>query len=64
MLVSSALISSALLPTEVTSLIDQVRNVTNQILVTAGMRGILIGVALGTIAISVRLLIGLDRPYS
>jgi len=31
---------------------------------TAGVRGILIGVALGTIATALRLLIGLDRPYS
>lgn len=30
----------------------------------AGVRGILIGVALGTIATGVRLLVGLDRPYS
>ena len=31
---------------------------------TAGMRGIIIGVALGTIATGVRVLMGLDRPYS
>jgi hypothetical protein len=31
---------------------------------TAGIRGILIGVALGTLATALRLLIGLDRPYS
>ena len=30
----------------------------------AGIRGIMIGVALGTIATGLRLLIGLDRPYS
>lgn len=30
----------------------------------AGVRGILLGVALGTIATGVRLLVGLDRPYS
>lgn len=30
----------------------------------AGMRGIVLGVALGTIATGVRLLVGLDRPYS
>jgi len=30
----------------------------------AGVRGILIGVALGTIATGLRLLVGLDRPYS
>ena len=31
---------------------------------TAGVRGILLGVALGTIATALRLLIGWDRPYS
>jgi hypothetical protein len=31
---------------------------------TAGVRGILLGVALGTIATGLRLLIGIDRPYS
>lgn len=31
---------------------------------TAGVRGILLGVALGTIATGLRLLIGMDRPYS
>jgi hypothetical protein len=31
---------------------------------TAGVRGILIGVALGTIATALRLLVGMDRPYS
>jgi hypothetical protein len=30
----------------------------------AGVRGILLGVALGTIATGLRLLVGLDRPYS
>ena len=30
----------------------------------AGVRGILLGVALGTLATGLRLLIGLDRPYS
>ncbi len=30
----------------------------------AGVRGILLGVALGTIATGLRLLIGMDRPYS
>jgi hypothetical protein len=30
----------------------------------AGVRGILMGVALGTIATGLRLLVGLDRPYS
>jgi len=31
--------------------------------VTAGARGLLLGIALGTIAIGIRILIGKDRPY-
>ena len=31
---------------------------------TAGVRGILLGVALGTIATGLRLIMGMDRPYS
>ncbi|MCL4394491.1 MAG: hypothetical protein M1482_06780 [Chloroflexi bacterium] len=31
---------------------------------TAGMRGILLGVALGATATALRLIVGLDRPYS
>jgi hypothetical protein len=64
MLASNALISSTLLPEQITTSIEQVRITINGILVASGIRGILIGVALGTITISLRLLIGLDRPYS
>jgi hypothetical protein len=32
--------------------------------VTAGVRGFLLGVALATIILSIRLLAGLERPYS
>lgn len=34
-----------------------------QVLGTAGLRGIILGVALGTIATGLRLLLGQDRPY-
>jgi hypothetical protein len=35
----------------------------NQLLSSAGARGILLGVALGTIATGLRILLGADRPY-
>jgi hypothetical protein len=39
------------------------RALISQIPVTAGARGLLFGVALGTIATGLRILIGTDRPY-
>jgi hypothetical protein len=39
------------------------RSMLAQIPVTAGARGLLFGVALGTIATGLRILIGTDRPY-
>lgn len=39
------------------------RAIFSQIPVTAGARGLLFGVALGTIATGLRILIGTDRPY-
>ena len=64
MLLSDALISSSLLPTEVVSLLEGLRSTISDIFVSAGMRGILIGVALGTVTLGLRLLVGLERPYS
>jgi hypothetical protein len=64
MLLSDALITSPWLPDEVVSLLEGLRNTINAVFVTAGMRGILIGVALGTVTLSLRLLVGIERPYS
>ncbi len=36
----------------------------SQILASAGARGLLIGVGIGTVATGIRILIGADRPYS
>lgn len=40
-----------------------IRNVVSHGLASGGARGILIGVALGTIATGLRILMGVDRPY-
>jgi hypothetical protein len=42
---------------------DMVRPVISGILATGGARGILIGVALGTLTTGLRILFGADRPY-
>jgi hypothetical protein len=42
---------------------DGVRSLLVQIPAVGGARGILLGVALGTIATGLRILMGADRPY-
>ncbi|MCB0036573.1 MAG: hypothetical protein KDE51_21220 [Anaerolineales bacterium] len=42
----------------------EIRYWLEAIVVTAGMRGILIGVALGSVMIAIRLLLGIDQPYN
>jgi hypothetical protein len=42
---------------------DTVRPFISNILATGGARGILIGVALGTLTTGLRILFGVDRPY-
>jgi hypothetical protein len=46
-----------------TGLGQTIRNFVSHGLASAGARGILIGVALGTIATGLRVLMGVDRPY-
>lgn len=58
------LVSQSAWPAALTDVLSPVRRVVDVVLVTAGMRGLLLGVALGAITLSVRLLAGLERPYS
>lgn len=62
-LATGALVSSGLLPANVRTGLQTMRNLLDGIVVTAGMRGLLIGIALGTITLSLRLLFGVERPY-
>jgi hypothetical protein len=58
------LIASATLPFgEVRALSDFVRPWFQHVLALGGMRGLLIGVALGTLVTGLRVLLGADRPY-
>ena len=63
-LLSNALIVSPLLPSGVSTLLQQLRDFIQNIIVTSGVRGILLGIALGAITLSIRLLLGLERPYT
>ena len=46
-----------------TNPVTGLRNWISQVLAVAGARGILLGIALGTIATGLRVMIGTDRPY-
>jgi hypothetical protein len=52
------------LPGILSDVFGSIADVIALIFVNAGMRGILIGVALGTITLSVRLLTGSEQPYN
>ena len=63
-LFSGVIVRTTLLPTPIRDLFGQIQAVINNIIVVAGMRGLLIGIALGVITLSLRLLLGLDQPYN
>ncbi len=63
-LVGNALSASALPPENVSRIIRQGRHIIQNIIVLAGVRGLLLGIALGAILLSIRILIGLERPYN
>lgn len=58
------LLTQTPLPRALATTLLPVREWMNAILVMAGTRGLLLGIALGVIVLSVRLLVGLERPYS
>jgi hypothetical protein len=57
------LLASTALPSFLSSILEPIGDLINRVFVSAGMRGILIGVALGAIVVALRLLTGLERPY-
>ncbi len=64
MLLGQALLVSSLLPTTLRQPVSQIYEFVQNVVVTAGIRGLLIGVALGTLLLSLRLLLGVERPYN
>ena len=44
-------------------LLDPIRQLFDILVVAAGVRGILLGVALGSFLVALRLLLGIDQPY-
>jgi hypothetical protein len=57
------LLGTASVPGIEIPLLSDVSGWISRVVATAGARGILFGVALGTIATGLRILIGADRPY-
>lgn len=58
------LIGTIPLPAPVGTWLTPLREWWMSVLATAGIRGFLIGVGLGTLLVGVRVLVGVDRPYS
>lgn len=58
------LLSQSPLPAVLSDILAPIHSFISNVLVLAGMRGLLLGIALGTITLSLRLLAGLERPYS
>ncbi|KAA3660787.1 MAG: hypothetical protein DWQ04_18415 [Chloroflexi bacterium] len=63
-LLANVLTVLTLVPAPVRDIVEQFRRLLEEVVVTAGMRGILLGIALGTITLSIRLLLGMERPYN
>jgi len=57
------LIGRAALPSSISGLFSPIVSFLEDVVASAGMRGILIGIALGIITIGIRLLVGLERPF-
>lgn len=51
-------------PTAVSVFMTRLSLIINEVVVYSGVRGLLIGIALGAIMLSIRLLLGIERPYN
>ncbi len=63
-LFSNVFMATTLVPPAIRNIFMQIQAIINDIIVIAGVRGLLIGIALGTITLSVRVLLGFDQPYN
>ena len=58
------LLGMVALPAGIADAIRQIYSLLNELIIRSGMRAILLGVALGTLTLALRLIIGAERPYS
>ena len=64
LLLSNALLATDLLPENFVSIVTQVQDAIQNVIVISGVRGLILGIALGTILLSIRILLGMERPYN
>jgi hypothetical protein len=62
--VADVLLVTSWVPPQISEWFIRIQDIIRSVIVVAGVRGLLIGVALGSILIAVRMLIGLERPYN
>jgi len=63
-LVADVLLVTSWVPPQISDWFFRIQDIIRSVVVVAGVRGLLIGVALGSMLIAVRMLIGLERPYN
>ena len=63
-LIGSVLPTLTILPARLGVWAGLMQRFVQEVAVTAGMRGLLLGIALGTITLSVRILLGTEQPYN
>lgn len=64
LLLSNALLATDLLPENAISIVTQVQDAIQNVIVLSGVRGLILGIALGTVLLSIRILLGMERPYN
>jgi type IV secretory pathway VirB2 component (pilin) len=63
-LLINIILTATFLPAELTAPVMLLRGIVNDIIVVSGVRGLLIGIALATTVLAIRVLIGMERPYN
>ncbi len=63
-LIGSVIPRLTIIPDSISEVITTVTSVIDSVVVASGVRGLILGIALGTVMLSLRLLFGMERPYN
>lgn len=63
-IVGGLIVQLTFVPQRISLVVARIVALVDAVVVTAGVRGLLIGIALGTTMLSIRILLGLERPYN